>query len=105
MEIANYLNQLADKIVTGLQASQSALKNEIIRLEEQVLDKKSDLESSRMASQRRLKFSATLGGKYQCPECFIVNNVASELRLADASSGNDGILKCRVCQSEFPIPF
>ena len=81
MKVSDYLNQLADEMVTGLQSRQSTLENEILQLEKQVLDKKSDLQTSRMASKRRMQFSPKLRGKDQCPECFIIYGAAADLRM------------------------
>ena len=104
MKIADYLNQTANEIVAELQSQQSALKTEIAQLEKQMLDKKSDLEKARMASKRRMQFSPSLGGKEQCPRCFIVRGVAVDLRLTGIVNEGDGVLKCYDCQNEFPIP-
>jgi hypothetical protein len=104
LKIADYLNQKADEIVASLQSRQAALKNEIAQLEKLVLDKKSDLETARMASKRRMKFLPTLRGKEQCPVCFIVDDIAADLRMTGIANDGDGVLKCNVCQTAFSIP-
>jgi hypothetical protein len=104
LKIADYLNQKADEIVADFQSQQSRLKTEIAQFEKQVLEKKSELETARVASKRRMQFSPTLRGKAQCPVCCIVDDIAADLRMTGIVNDGDGVLKCNVCQTEFPIP-
>ena len=57
-----------------------------------------------MGVQSRMQYSPTLGGKYQCPFCFVINGVAADLRITNTPNDGDGVLKCRVCQNDYVIP-
>lgn len=92
-----------------LQDATPALNAELRKLEQQQAEVErrkaeinAQLEAARVSAKRLLNFRPCIGTDFQCPRCWIVNEVRSPLRPIPSDTSDD-IMRCRVCEGDFTI--
>lgn len=103
MDIASSIRHAANEIAQAAQHRAIALKREIVALEEQLAEKNAALESSHRAHDRLLSFHQTAGSDYQCPRCWIEDDMRAVLRPVQADAGNSDRLACDRCGHELTL--
>src|SRR5262245_31346980 len=79
MTIAASLMQYAQDIALQQEQRASAIQQEILKLEEQLLQKQAAMNSCRLAAQRLSNFVPQVGANYYCPRCFIEHELVTAL--------------------------
>ena len=97
MDTASAIRHAANGIAQAAQHRAIELKREIVALEEQLAEKNAALESSHRAHDRLLNFQQMAGHDYQCPRCWIEDDMHATLRPVPTDAGNAEQLACERC--------
>jgi hypothetical protein len=97
MDIASSIRHAANAIAQAAQHRAIELKREIVGLEEQLAEKNAALESSHRAHDRLLNFHQLVGSDYQCPRCWIEDEMRVPLHPVPADADNRDQLACERC--------
>ena len=97
MDIASSIRHAANEIAQAAQQRATSLKREIVELEEQLAEKNAALQSSHQAHDRLLNFHPQVGIDYQCPRCWIEDDLRATLRGVPADANGTDRLACERC--------
>jgi hypothetical protein len=103
MDIASSIRHAANEIAQAAQHRAIELKREIVGLEEQLAEKNAALESSHRAHDRLLNFHQLAGHDYQCPRCWIEDDMRATLRSVPADADNGERLACERCGDQLTL--
>ncbi len=103
MSIEKVLLDEAACTANRLEGGVAALEAELLAIEQRRIETEAELKAARLARTRLLDFRPRLEHGYQCPHCWIENEMQSTLRSVPSTTSDD-ILRCYSCGSEFVIP-
>jgi hypothetical protein len=101
MSIAREIKQIARNVTKRARARVSSLQADLAEIEARMARVETVLNTARLSPERLSNFQPQLGGKYQCPSCWIENEVQSSLRLIQSDTGGD-LFRCDVCHFDHP---
>lgn len=104
MPISKRLADIAKEVADDLQARVPALKREETEAEAHLRVIRLALHAADLASKRLASFEPTVGGKDQCPRCWVRDEIHSALRTVSGGTETEDFFQCTVCQLEFSIP-
>ncbi len=99
MSIAGELKQIAQEVAEHAHARVSSLQAQLTEIEARKSEVSAKLASARLAPERLYNFKPEIGGKLQCPRCWIDNELRAALSPIPSNTGND-LFRCNVCQFE-----
>jgi hypothetical protein len=91
----------ANEATEAAQHNVASLQREILDLKQRMAEKNAALDLAKSAVNRLDSFQPEIGGNLQCPDCWIVRSVHSDLRPID-SKGAD-LFKCRTCYLDITV--
>ena len=103
MSVKNDLAQEAIRIVTDMQQGIGQLKAEIAQLEDRKSQIQSQLVAAVVCRERLSRFQPEIGGVFQCPSCWIRNELRSPLKAIGGGTNAEDFLQCSVCRQEITI--
>jgi len=103
MDIAASIRYAANEIAQAAQHRATTLKREIVGLEEQLAEKNAALQSSHEAHDRLLNFHPQVGSDYQCPRCWIEEDLRAILRAVAADANDTDRLACERCGHQLTL--
>ena len=80
MSLADQIHEIAVRLSTYGKGRAAALKQELRKVEAHKRELETELQVANLAHQRLRGFVPTLGGKFQCPRCWIEYGTLSALR-------------------------
>jgi hypothetical protein len=98
-DISQELLARANEVAERLDAKSGQLKQELLEIQIRTKQIEAALHNADVANKRLLNYRPTLGSDYQCPDCFIKNEVRSSLR-AIPGKGTHDLFKCPTCKVE-----
>jgi hypothetical protein len=104
MNIAAHLSLAADEFEAEFKPREVALEAEMAALRKKMKDVEAVLETVRMGHKRRLEFSPSLGGKFQCPRCWVLDGVRANLKPSGGGTNVEDFMCCSECDHEYSIP-
>jgi len=96
------LRQRAKEYALQLNAKDSQLQQELLELKRQVLAKEREIKFAGEATKRFLDFSPSLAGVVQCPCCWILWQVRTDLHTVRGTADADEFA-CSACGSSFTV--
>jgi hypothetical protein len=96
MSIAGEIKKIARDVTKRARARVSSLQADLAEIEARMARVEAVLNTARLSPERLSNFQPQLGSKYQCPCCWIENEVQSSLRLIQSDAGGD-LFRCDVC--------
>lgn len=84
IRVKDAIDDQADEIVSQLQARQTSVEAEILKLEQQLSKLQAESDAIRLAPDRAANMDVFIGGHYQCPWC---SHVLMLLRRRNERSG------------------
>lgn len=100
--IAEYLRQKAMEIADAAQARVSELDHVIAKIEQQKSEKETERDMARGAFQRLANYPVSIGGNYQCPDCWVNYGKMSPLQPISSANRHD-FFRCGLCKYEAVI--
>jgi len=100
MDIASSVRHAANELAQAAQHRAASLKREIVALEEQLAEKNAALQFSHEAHDRLLNFQPKIGSDYQCPRCWIEDDMRAALRAIPADANDKDRLACERCGNQ-----
>ena len=79
MSVRSHLEQLAIDEADSLKRYEARIEEELLELEEQKATLIARRDAVRLGPQRLLNFEPALGADFQCPRCWIDNEIRSTL--------------------------
>jgi len=92
-EFAQNLAKDTDQKLEALEREQADLNARLAKIQGELL-------MADRAVDRGLRFEPVIAGQYQCPRCWVADEVQAPL-IPQASEGDTDILKCRRCQETY----
>ena len=96
MNISDALALAAEQECMRFERKALGAEKEIADLEKKKAALKTAMDTAKLASQRLLNFHVVDGVNYQCPRCWIGNEIRSALRPLDGDDRRD-FMGCRAC--------
>ncbi|ANK79916.1 MAG: hypothetical protein TEF_03240 [Rhizobiales bacterium NRL2] len=96
-------SERAKEAVESAQADAVSFKAEILKLEDAIAEKKAALELAQSAIDRFDSFVLKIGGKVQCPDCWILRGVHADMIPIESSNTRVDWFRCRQCHLEAPL--
>ncbi len=96
MPVRSHLEQLAMKEADSLKQYEARIEEEVLKLEEQKATLIARRNAARLGSQRLLNFEPALGENFQCPRCWIHDEIRSALTPIPGTSHKD-LFRCQTC--------
>jgi hypothetical protein len=103
VSVRSAISELTREIADHFQARASALQQELLQIESRKREIEAELAAANLTHDRLLRFQETIGGKLQCPSCWVCDEIRSSLTLIPGTGGED-FLQCDICHLEFSIP-
>jgi transposase-like protein len=100
MSLAGELKQIAQEVADHARARASSLQAQLTQIEAQKTAVSAKLASARLATERLYHFQPEIGGKLQCPRCWIDNELRTALSPIPSITEDDRF-RCHICQSEY----
>ena len=100
--VEQVLVEEASSFATELQNEAGALQEEIRKLEEARGEKQEKLDAAKSAAKRLEEYKPRVGGIFQCPRCWMLNGVRSEVRNVPGDKEHD-LYRCNICPAEFEV--
>lgn len=97
--IIKYANEFTQNVVSR----QPSLRAKKFELERQLEEVKADLHFVDTAIDRLSRFQAEVRGNFQCPRCWIEDEVATDLVAVPNDDDREDILRCHTCHLDFSI--
>lgn len=94
--ITAHLIQIATEVARSEQAAANALRDQIRALGEQLEEASEKLRLATSAVPRLDHFDPEIDANFQCPMCWIKNEVHADLRPIASETGDD-LFRCEVC--------
>ena len=102
MSITDDLKKVAEEIALKARSRVADLEAQELHLMSQIHEVQAVSQKLRGAVQRLAKFQVQTGGQYQCPRCWIDDEVCSNLRPIPSDTKAD-LFRCGVCHLELSI--
>jgi cell division septum initiation protein DivIVA len=93
-QIIEELNAQAEREQQKIESRNSALESQLREAEQRAAELKAAILLASGSEQRFLNFQPFLNGQFQCPRCWIANNIHTNLHQVD-NEGFDTV-ECRV---------
>jgi predicted RNA-binding Zn-ribbon protein involved in translation (DUF1610 family) len=96
MSVRSHLAQLAIDEADSLKQYEARIEEELLELEEQKATLIARRDAVRLGPQRLLNFKSALGTDFQCPRCWIHNEIRSTLSPIPGTDDKD-LFRCPTC--------
>lgn len=103
MSLSAQIGQIALEIANNAQERALPLRKEREQIEARLGEINALLREANFARERFARFRPEIGGKLQCPQCWIRDESSGELVPIPGTDRED-FFKCRKCQLEFSSP-
>lgn len=103
MNIAEYLANEAEDEARRIRNRMAALDAELREVEAKKAEIEAKRRLARGAAQRFLNYQPRIGPDYQCPCCWVRDEVRSTLSPIPGTDEHD-IMRCRACGTDHHIP-
>lgn len=97
------IQQVAFEYASGARQRETKAKAEKASLQDRIAQLELEIENHKAAADRLTSFSVHSNGVYQCPRCWIVQEIAADLTPIGDDNGND-VFRCAHCRDEFVVP-
>jgi glutathione S-transferase len=98
-EAHSWLYRYACEAVSPAQQRIEILKQRVVEAEQAKAHAETELKLRAAAVDRLVHYDPFVGGRYQCPHCWITNSVRSDLKPID-SDGDAKRFRCKTCHAE-----
>src|SRR5215211_3699782 len=106
MSIADAVGNATTEIVAQIQQKTAYFEQQFENGELSKADLDAQKQDAQFAQNRALNFAIRIGPDYQCPRCWIVNEIQSSLSPVPAAPGaQEDLLRCSRCNLEIAVPF
>lgn len=103
MSIAEKLKNAAIQIYADAQERADEIQKKLSKLNEEQLKLDFQLQTLQRAHDRLLSFKASERGEYQCPRCWVRDEIRSNLRPIPGTADED-FFRCDRCDLELAFP-
>ncbi len=103
MSASGLIKQKAVEIANQIKESAAGLEKEKAQLELRALEIKARLQSASLTDKRAMHFRPEIGGKLQCPRCWVSNEVSTPLTPMSGTAKED-FFQCKTCGFQISIP-
>jgi hypothetical protein len=97
------LGQTAIEVANEIQERALRLQPELLAIETRKAEIQAQLNAAKLCHDRLASFQPQIGMDYQCPRCWISNEISSPLTPIPGTDHED-FFKCVTCQWQFSIP-
>lgn len=103
LDEAHYQARRLEDATPALNAQLRQLEREQAGVEQRIAEIKAQLEAARVAQKRLLNYQPSIGTDFQCPRCWVVNEIRADVRPIPSQTSDD-IMRCGTCGADIVIP-
>ena len=103
MDILQALAEEAEYAARTVEGRSRQLETELREVEKRKAEIDTQLQAARSSQKRLLNYQPRIGRDYQCPRCWITNEIRSALSPIPGTSEHD-IMRCHACGMDVVIP-
>src|SRR5262249_47081075 len=103
MPVATELQHIAIGVAKEVQRRWADVQQELRGMQARMAQMQTELQTAKLASQRALNFEFKVDGQYQCPRCWVLDGVKSNIPPIPGGDRDDRFV-CRTCFCEIAVP-
>jgi hypothetical protein len=103
LDILHALTEEAAEAALALKSRARSLEAELLDIEKRKAEIEAKLDAARRAQQRLFDYHPRMGRYFQCPRCWIQNEVRATLSPVPGT-GEEDIMRCQTCNADWVIP-
>jgi hypothetical protein len=105
MTFLSQLQEMAGEFARNAQCQATHLHHDLLEIERRKRQIEAKFHVANLAHDRLASFLPVLGGNFQCPGCWINNEVRSSLRPIGGGTSTQDLFRCNACELEIALRF